>query len=298
MTDDDPPGRATRRSSLLAERETGGAARRRRAGGHGAASGAGCRSSGRGPSRGCRYPPTEVVSADELESIHLASLRVLAEIGMDFLDDDARELLRGGRRARRARHASASASTRRHGRRSAIRTAPVRVHAARPQPGARPPPSAATGRPSGRSASPPNVSDLDRGRRIGNRADYQNLLRLAPDAQQRPLPRRLPGRAVDIHASVRHLTRSYDALTLTDKPIHCLLPRAAAQHRRPRDGPDRARHRRGDARPRAVGVHGRQLAARRSASTRRCSTGIIEFGQRNQVVVHHAVHARRRDGAR
>ena len=40
------------------------------------------------------YAPTEVISADELESIHDASLRVLAEIGMDFLDADARELLR------------------------------------------------------------------------------------------------------------------------------------------------------------------------------------------------------------
>ena len=41
-----------------------------------------------------RYRPTEVVSADELESIHLGSLRVLSEIGMDFLDADAREVLR------------------------------------------------------------------------------------------------------------------------------------------------------------------------------------------------------------
>src|SRR5688572_15437355 len=40
-----------------------------------------------------RYAPTEVVSADELESIHLASLRVLSEIGMDFLDADARDAL-------------------------------------------------------------------------------------------------------------------------------------------------------------------------------------------------------------
>ena len=41
-----------------------------------------------------RYAPTEILSADELESIHVASLRVLDEIGMDFLDEGARELLR------------------------------------------------------------------------------------------------------------------------------------------------------------------------------------------------------------
>ena len=41
-----------------------------------------------------RIRPTEIVSADELESIHLASLRVLEEIGMDFLDAGARDLLK------------------------------------------------------------------------------------------------------------------------------------------------------------------------------------------------------------
>ena len=39
------------------------------------------------------YQPTNVVSDDELESIHLASLQILEEIGMDFLDAEARELL-------------------------------------------------------------------------------------------------------------------------------------------------------------------------------------------------------------
>ncbi len=47
----------------------------------------------------------------------------------------------------------------------------------------------------GTVGSPPNVSDLDRGRRIGNRVDYQNLLRIAPVAQPGPLPVGLSGRA-------------------------------------------------------------------------------------------------------
>ena len=41
-----------------------------------------------------RYGPTQVLSADEIESIHHASLRVLAELGMDFLDPDARNRLK------------------------------------------------------------------------------------------------------------------------------------------------------------------------------------------------------------
>ena len=37
------------------------------------------------------YAPTNVVSADELESIHIASMRILEEIGMDFLDEEAEQ---------------------------------------------------------------------------------------------------------------------------------------------------------------------------------------------------------------
>ena len=40
-----------------------------------------------------RMRPSEVVSEDELEVIHLASLRILRDIGMDFLDAEARRLL-------------------------------------------------------------------------------------------------------------------------------------------------------------------------------------------------------------
>ena len=40
-----------------------------------------------------RLRPSEVVSEDELEAIHLASLRILRDIGIDFLDPEARRLL-------------------------------------------------------------------------------------------------------------------------------------------------------------------------------------------------------------
>src|SRR5690606_38198906 len=40
------------------------------------------------------FEPTRLVSDDELESIHLASLRVLKEIGVDVLHDDARRIMK------------------------------------------------------------------------------------------------------------------------------------------------------------------------------------------------------------
>ena len=41
-----------------------------------------------------KFAPTNILSADEIESIHQASLKVLNEIGMDFLWPDALDLLR------------------------------------------------------------------------------------------------------------------------------------------------------------------------------------------------------------
>ena len=48
-----------------------------------------------------RLNHTEVVSADELESIHEASLTILERIGMDIWDGESRSLLARRRRRRR-----------------------------------------------------------------------------------------------------------------------------------------------------------------------------------------------------
>ena len=40
------------------------------------------------------FPPTKLISDDQIESIHLASLKVLAEIGMDFMMPEARDILK------------------------------------------------------------------------------------------------------------------------------------------------------------------------------------------------------------
>ena len=163
------------------------------------------------------YRPTEVVSADELESIHDASMRILEEIGMDFLDEDARSLLAkagatiepGSERVRFDRAMIAEA----------ISTAPAQFtfHARNPDH------SIVLGgdyMAFGSVASAPNVADLDRGRRIGNHADYQNLLRLTQSLNSIHFMGGYPVEPIDLHASIRHLDATYDALTLTDKPFH------------------------------------------------------------------------------
>jgi trimethylamine--corrinoid protein Co-methyltransferase len=72
----------------------------------------------------------------------------------------------------------------------------------------------------GNVASPPNCSDLDRGRRVGNRESYQDFLKLTQYFNCIHLMVGYPVEPVDIHPSIRHLECLFDALTLTDKVVH------------------------------------------------------------------------------
>ena len=165
-----------------------------------------------------RYAPTEVVSADELEAIHTGSLRVLSEIGMDFLDADAREILRAAGAhlepgTQRVRFDPGMVT-------EIIKSAPstFTLHASNPAHDIQ---LGGDWMAFGTVGSPPNVADLDRGRRIGNRVDYQNLLRIGQMLDSVHFLAGYPVEPVDIHHGVRHLHATFDALTLMDKAIHC-----------------------------------------------------------------------------
>ncbi|MDQ0467673.1 trimethylamine--corrinoid protein Co-methyltransferase [Labrys wisconsinensis] len=163
------------------------------------------------------FPPTPGVSEDELEAIHLASLRVLEEIGIDVLHQEAKALLKA-----EGADVDPSSDRVRFDRGlvlSKIGLAPqsFTLHARNPQ----------------RSvvlggdhlafcsvASAPNVSDRDGGRRPGNKRDYQNLIRLGQTLDAVHLWGGYPVEPADIHASVRHLEALFDMLTLSDKAIH------------------------------------------------------------------------------
>ncbi len=69
-------------------------------------------------------------------------------------------------------------------------------------------------------ASAPYVSDLASGRREGNNADFENLLRLTQSLNAIHLHGGYPVEPTDIHASVRHLLATRSLLTLTDKVPH------------------------------------------------------------------------------
>ena len=69
-------------------------------------------------------------------------------------------------------------------------------------------------------ASAPNVSDLDNGRRVGSRHDFQNFLRLTQYFNCLHFVSGYPVEPLDLHPSIRHLDCLYDMLTLTDKTVH------------------------------------------------------------------------------
>ncbi len=227
-----------------------------------------------------RYGPTEVLSQDELEAVHLASLRILSEIGMDFLDPDARELLRaaGAQTSpddQRVRFDPAMVT-------EVIKTAPAEftIHAWNPAHDIR---IGGDWVAFGTVGSPPNVADLDRGRRIGNRIDYQNLLRLGQSLNTVHFLAGYPVEPVDIHHSVRYLHATYDALTLMDKPIHAY----SLGRQRNIDSLEMVRIARGvpdaqlDVEPSIFTVVNSSSPLRLDAPMLQ---GIMEFARRNQVV--------------
>ena len=160
------------------------------------------------------YRPIEVMSADALESIHEASLRVLEELGMDFLSEEALALLKeagadvqpGSKRVRFDREMileklkSVPSSFTLHARNPAHSLVFGQNHV-----------NFAT------VASAPYAMDLDQGRRNGNFPDYCNFIRLAQSLNIVHLIGGYPVEPIDLPAQNRHLDCYLSLIRLTDK---------------------------------------------------------------------------------
>jgi trimethylamine--corrinoid protein Co-methyltransferase len=162
------------------------------------------------------YEPTKVVSDDELESIHLASLRILSDYGMDFLLPEARDLLaKAGAKItdNRVRFDPEMVL-------ETIKTCPseFKLHARNPDHTLN---IGGNWMAFGSVASPPNFMELDGTRHAGNRQNFQDLLKLTQMFNIVHFTAGYPVEPVDLHASIRHIECSYDMLTMTDKAIHC-----------------------------------------------------------------------------
>jgi trimethylamine---corrinoid protein Co-methyltransferase len=165
------------------------------------------------------FQSTRLISDDELESIHIASLKVLSDIGMDFMLPEAREILKKAGAhitGERVRFDPAMIM-------EAMAHAPERitVHARNPAWNME---VGGDGISFGTVGSPPNCHDLDGGRRTGNRADFRNFIKLAQHFNAIDFMSGYPVEPIDVHAGVRHLEVLRDVSVLSDKPfiIYCL----------------------------------------------------------------------------
>ena len=228
-----------------------------------------------------RFTPSAVVSEDELEAIHQTSLQILEEMGMDFMHDGAREILRqagaevrpGSERVRIPRELILQA----------IKTCPSEftLHARNPER------NVAIGGKNlafAQVASPPNCSDMQGGRRAGNQVDFRNMVKLAQRYDIVHCSGGYPVEPVDLHSSVRHLDCLSDIAKLTDKAFHAYSLGQA----RNLDGLEIARI--------ARGISAEQMEREpslftiiNSSSPLRLDTpmlqGIIEMSSRNQIVM-------------
>jgi trimethylamine--corrinoid protein Co-methyltransferase len=163
------------------------------------------------------YKPVEVLNEEQLEKIHQASLRILEEIGMEFLDAEALSILKragaevkpGDNRVRLDRGLVME---------SVAKTpAEVTLHARNPE---RSLTFGGNHVNFGSVASAPNVNDLERGRRPGMFSDYCELLKLVQTFNIVQFISGYPVEPADLPPATRHLDAHYAAITLTDKVWH------------------------------------------------------------------------------
>ncbi|MEM8752009.1 MAG: trimethylamine methyltransferase family protein [Pseudomonadota bacterium] len=161
--------------------------------------------------------PTTPLRPEGVEAVHDTAMRILEEIGIDFLNEEAKAVLKdagcavdpGSDRVRMDR----AFVTEMVGRAPNAFTITPRN-----------PDRALT---IGGDAmafvnvsSPPNAMDIDRGRRVGNVEDFRNFLKLTQYFNCIHVAGGYPVEPVDLHASTRHLDCLFDKLTLTDKVAH------------------------------------------------------------------------------
>ncbi|PCI03415.1 MAG: methyltransferase [Hyphomicrobiales bacterium] len=159
--------------------------------------------------------PTEPLNAEGVAAIHDGAMRILEEIGIEFLNPEAVEILRAadciidGTNVRMGRdlvmeqlkHAPSSFTITPRNRDHAITIGGKNLVF-------------------GNVSSPPNCSDLDRGRRVGDRESFRDLMKLTQYFNCIHFSGGYPVEPGDLHPSTRHLDCLYDMLTLTDKVVH------------------------------------------------------------------------------
>jgi trimethylamine---corrinoid protein Co-methyltransferase len=160
------------------------------------------------------FPPTRLISDDQVEAIHQASMKVLSEIGMDFMWPEAREVLKKAGctiEGERVRFDPAMIA-------EAMSHAPENftIHARNPERNMH---IGGDNISFGTVGSPPNCSDIDNGRRTGNHADFTKFIKMAQHFNAIDFVSGYPVEPIDIHSRDRHLHVLREVTELCDKPF-------------------------------------------------------------------------------
>ena len=160
--------------------------------------------------------PTEPLSEEGIGRMHNACMRILEEIGIEFLNEQAAEILRKagctvkGENVRMGRDlvmemvgkapSSFTITPRNPARQLTVGEGHILF---------------------GNVSSPPNYYDMEIGKKVsGTREQCRNLLKLTQFFNCIHFAGGYPVEPVDVHASVRHLDVLFDKLTLSDKVMH------------------------------------------------------------------------------
>jgi trimethylamine--corrinoid protein Co-methyltransferase len=159
--------------------------------------------------------PTEPLDADGVQRIHKTAMRILRDIGIEFLNPEALEIMRkagciiNGTNVRMdedfvmemvGKAPSEFTITPRNPERELIIGGKHMVFV--------------------NVSSPPNSWDLERGKRSGDFETFKDFMKLTQYFNCIHIAGGYPVEPIDIHPSVRHLDCLYEKLTLTDKVCH------------------------------------------------------------------------------
>ncbi len=159
--------------------------------------------------------PTEPLDADGVQAIHQGCLRILSELGIEFLNPEACKILKeAGCKVEGTNvkmdedfvmemlsHApeTFTLTPRNTDRRLTVGGKHMLF---------------------GNVSSPPNAWDMERGKRSGDFETYKEFLKLTQFFNCIHFAGGYPVEPIDVHASVRHLDCLYEKLVLTDKAVH------------------------------------------------------------------------------
>ena len=159
------------------------------------------------------YPPINILTEDQLYSIHLASLKIIEETGMRILYDQGRQIFKAA--GAEVDESTMMVKLDRDLLMQSIAKAPATVELTHRNP-ERTNKIGDCGVVFSAVGGAPNVSDTDQGKRPGSFKDFENFLKLSQSYDIVHMVGGAP-EPIDVDTSIRHLKVTQAIMTLTDK---------------------------------------------------------------------------------